>query len=223
MVDCVLYFEGDRQHLYRILRAVKNRFGSTHEIGLFTMGAAGLREVANPSEWLLSQRLPDAAGSVVTASMEGTRPLLVEIQALVTPTRFGNPRRTAAGVELNRVALILAVLERHVGIHIQDYDVFVNAAGGVRLVEPAIDLAVAASLVSSFRDRPTARDLLFLGEIGLAGEVRGIPHLEQRLHEGARLGFKRAVVPKFSLAGLQNTAGLQIHAAATVAEAINIC
>ena len=223
MVDCVLYFEGDRQHLYRILRAVKNRFGSTHEIGLFTMGAAGLREVANPSEWLLSQRLPDAAGSVVTASMEGTRPLLVEIQALVTPTRFGNPRRTAAGVELNRVALILAVLERHVGIHIQDYDVFVNAAGGVRLVEPAIDLAVAASLVSSFRDRPTARDLLFLGEIGLAGEVRGIPHLEQRLHEGARLCFKRAVVPKFSLAGLQNTAGLQIHAAATVAEAINIC
>ena len=223
MVDCVLYFEGDRQHLYRILRAVKNRFGSTNEIGLFTMGAAGLREVANPSEWLLSQRLPDAAGSVVTASMEGTRPLLVEIQALVTPTRFGNPRRTAAGVELNRVALILAVLERHVGIHIQDYDVFVNAAGGVRLVEPAIDLAVAASLVSSFRDRPTARDLLFLGEIGLAGEVRGIPHLEQRLHEGARLGFKRAVVPKFSLAGLQNTAGLQIHAAATVAEAINIC
>lgn len=223
MVDCVLYFEGDRQHLYRILRAVKNRFGSTHEIGLFTMDAAGLREVENPSEWLLSQRLLDAAGSVVTASMEGTRPLLVEIQALVTPTRYGNPRRTATGVELNRVALILAVLERHVGVHIQDFDVFVNAAGGVRLVEPAIDLAVAASLVSSFRDQAVPRELLFLGEIGLAGEVRGIPHLEQRLHEGARLGFKRAIVPKFSLAGLQNSAGLQISAVATVAEAINIC
>lgn len=222
MVDCVLYFEGDRQHLYRILRAVKNRFGSTHEIGLFTMDAAGLREVENPSEWLLSQRLLDAAGSVVTASMEGTRPLLVEIQALVTPTRYGNPRRTATGVDLNRVALILAVLERHVGVHIQDFDVFVNAAGGVRLVEPAIDLAVAASLVSSFRDQAVPRELLFLGEIGLAGEVRGIPHLEQRLHEGARLGFKRAIVPKFSLSGLQSSAGLQISAVSTVAEAINI-
>lgn len=222
MVDCVLYFEGDRQHLYRILRAVKNRFGSTHEIGLFTMDAVGLREVENPSEWLLSQRPLDAAGSVVTATMEGTRPLLVEIQALVTPTRYGNPRRTATGVELNRVALILAVLERHVGIHIQEFDVFVNAAGGVRLVEPAVDLAVAASLVSSFRDQPVARELLFLGEVGLAGEVRGIPHLEQRLHEGARLGFKRAVVPKFSLAGLQNAAGLQIVAVSTLQEAISV-
>ena len=201
MVDCVLYFEGDRQHLYRILRAVKNRFGSTHEIGLFTMGAAGLREVANPSEWLLSQRLPDAAGSVVTASMEGTRPLLVEIQALVTPTRFGNPRRTAAGVELNRVALILAVLERHVGIHIQDYDVFVNAAGGVRLVEPAIDLAVAASLVVlSGTGRQHATFFL-----KLAWPVRclGSP-FEQRLHDGAVWALKGQwclIQP----GGLQNT------------------
>ncbi|NLZ93646.1 MAG: DNA repair protein RadA [Firmicutes bacterium] len=222
MVDCVLYFEGDRQHLYRILRAVKNRFGSTHEIGIFTMEAAGLKEVENPSEWLLSQRSPGAAGSVVTASMEGTRPLLVEIQALVTPTRYGNPRRTATGVEINRVALILAVLERHVGIQIQDYDVFVNAAGGVRLIEPAVDLAVAASLVSSFRDQAVASEYLFLGEVGLAGEVRGIPHLEQRLHEGARLGFKRAIVPKFSLSSLQSAAGLQINAVSTLREAIEI-
>ncbi|MDW7650911.1 MAG: DNA repair protein RadA [Bacillota bacterium] len=221
MVDCVLYFEGDRQHLYRILRAVKNRFGSTHEIGLFTMGTTGLAEVANPSEWLLSQRPADAAGSVVTASIEGTRPLLLEIQALVSPTRYGNPRRTATGVDLNRVALILAVLEKHAGLHILDYDVFVNAAGGVRLSEPAVDLAVAASLVSSFRDTPFAVDTIFLGEIGLAGEVRGIPHLEQRLHEGARLGFKRAVVPKFSLAGLRDRAGMELFGVSALHEAFD--
>jgi DNA repair protein RadA/Sms len=221
MVDCVLYFEGDRQHLYRILRAVKNRFGSTHEIGLFTMGTTGLAEVENPSEWLLSQRPADAAGSVVTAAIEGTRPLLLEIQALVNPTRYGNPRRTATGVDLNRVALILAVLERHAGLHILDYDVFVNAAGGVRLTEPAVDLAVAASLVSSFRDTPYAPDTIFLGEVGLAGEVRGIPHLEQRLHEGARLGFKRAVVPKFSLAGLRDRAGMELLGVSALHEAFN--
>lgn len=221
MVDCVLYFEGDRQNLYRILRAVKNRFGSTHEIGLFTMDAAGLHEVANPSEWLLSQRPSDAPGSVVTASMEGTRPLLVEVQALVTPSRFGNPRRAATGLDLNRVALILSVLERHLGVHILDYDVFVNAAGGVRLLEPAVDLAVAAGLVSSFRDRAVAPDVLYLGEVGLAGEVRGIPHLEQRLQEGKRLGFTRAVVPRFNLAGLRGISGLELSGVATLAEAVN--
>ena len=222
MVDCVLYFEGDRQHLYRILRAVKNRFGSTHEIGIFTMDAAGLKEVENPSEWLLAQRPLGAAGSVVTASMEGTRPLLVEIQALLTPTRYGNPRRTATGVDLNRLALILAVLERHLGVNVQDFDVFVNAAGGVRLIEPAVDLAVAASLVSSLRDRPVDTDLLFLGELGLAGEVRGIPHLEQRLHEGARLGFTQAVVPRFSQAGLQETFGTRVFGVSTLQEAISL-
>jgi DNA repair protein RadA/Sms len=222
MVDCVLYFEGDRQHLYRILRAVKNRFGSTHEIGIFTMDAAGLKEVANPSEWLLAQRPLGAAGSVVTASMEGTRPLLVEIQALLTPSRYGNPRRTATGVDLNRLALILAVLERHLGVNVQDFDVFVNAAGGVRLIEPAVDLAVAAGLVSSLRDRPVETDLLFVGELGLAGEVRGIPHLEQRLHEGARLGFNRAVVPRFSQAGIRDTFGLRIFGVSTLLEAISL-
>jgi DNA repair protein RadA/Sms len=216
MVDCVLYFEGDRQHLYRILRAVKNRFGSTHEIGLFTMEANGLQEVLNPSEWLLSQRPPGAAGSVVTASMEGTRPLLVEIQALATPTRYGNPRRMTTGLDLNRVALILAVLERHAGLLILDNDIFVNAAGGVKLMEPAVDLAVAASLVSSFRNRPLSAQTLFVGELGLAGEVRGVPHLEQRLHEGARLGFTRAVVPKFNINGLRDNAGMEIFGAAAL-------
>lgn len=222
MVDCVLYFEGDRQHLYRILRAVKNRFGSTHEIGLFTMGSVGLAEVSNPSEWLLSQRPADAAGSVVTASMEGTRPLLLEIQALVTPSSLNNPRRTATGVDLNRVSLILAVLERHAGLHIMSYDVFVNAAGGVRLSEPAADLAVAAALVSSFRDTPYSPNTIFLGEVGLAGEVRGIPHLEQRLHEGARLGFKRAVVPKFSLAALRDCAGMELFGVSALHEAFSL-
>lgn len=222
MVDCVLYFEGDRQHLYRILRAVKNRFGSTHEIGLFTMGSVGLEEVSNPSEWLLSQRPPDAAGSVVTASMEGTRPLLLEIQALVTTSRLGNPRRTATGVDLNRVSLILAVLERHAGLHIMDYDVFVNAAGGVRLSEPAADLAVAAALVSSFRDIPFSPYTIFLGEVGLAGEVRGIPHLEQRLHEGARLGFKRAVVPAFSMVALRDGSGMELFGVSTLHEAFSL-
>jgi DNA repair protein RadA/Sms len=218
MVDCVLYFEGDRQHLYRILRAVKNRFGSTHEIGLFTMEANGLQEVLNPSEWLLSQRPPGAAGSVVTASMEGTRPLLVEIQALATPSRFGNPRRMTTGLDLNRVSLILAVLERHAGLHILDSDIFFNAAGGVKLLEPAVDLAVAASLVSSFRNRPLSAATLFVGELGLAGEVRGVPHLEQRLHEGARLGFTRAVVPRFNLNSLRDNAGMEIFGVAALAE-----
>lgn len=218
LVDCVLCFEGDRQHLYRILRAVKNRFGSTYEIGLFSMEAVGLQEVLNPSEWLLAQRPRAAAGSVVTASMEGTRSLLAEIQALTTPTRYGNPRRMATGVDLNRVSLILAVLERHGGMQILDYDIFVNAAGGVRLLEPAVDLAIAASLVSSYRDRPLSPDTIFVGEVGLAGEVRGVPHLEQRLHEGARLGFTRAVVPKFNISGLRDSAGMEIFGVGSLAE-----
>jgi len=220
MVDCVLYFEGDRQHLYRILRGVKNRFGSTHEVGLFTMESFGLQEVANPSEWLLAQRPLHAAGSVVTASMEGTRPLLVEIQALVSVSSFGNFRRLSTGLDLNRVSLILAVLEKHAGLHIQDCDVFVNAVGGVRLLEPAVDLAVAASLVSSFRDRVVAGDTLFIGEVGLTGEVRGIPFLEQRLHEGSRMGFKRAVAPKYNTDSLRGRAGLEIIGVSTLEEAV---
>jgi DNA repair protein RadA/Sms len=222
MVDCVLYFEGDRQHQYRILRGVKNRFGSTYEIGLFTMDSSGLREVANPSEWLLSQRPMDASGSVVTATMEGTRPLLVEVQALVTACRFGNPRRMSTGLDLNRIALLLAVLERHAGLHILDFDVFVNVVGGIRLLEPAVDLAVAVSLVSSFRDRPIATDALYLGEVGLTGEVRGIPLLEQRLHEGARLGFRRAWVPQHNLAGLRDRSGLETVGVSSLDEVLSV-
>jgi DNA repair protein RadA/Sms len=222
MVDCVLYFEGDRQHLYRIVRGVKNRFGSTHEVGLFTMQSTGLQEVANPSEWLLAQRPLNATGSVVTASMEGTRPLLVEIQALVTASKYGNSRRLSTGLDLNRVSLILAVLEKHAGLHIQDCDVFVNAVGGVRLLEPAVDLAVAASLVSSFRDRPSAVDTLFLGEVGLTGEVRGIPFLEQRLNEGSRLGFKRAVAPKYNTDQLRGRTGLEIVGVSSLDEAVRL-
>ncbi len=220
MVDCVLYFEGDRQHLYRMVRGVKNRFGSTHEVGLFTMESGGLQEVANPSEWLLAQRPQHAAGSVVTASMEGTRPLLVEIQALVTATSYGNARRMSTGLDLNRVSLILAVLEKHAGLHIQDCDVFVNAVGGVRLLEPAVDMAVAACLVSSFRDRPAPMDTLYIGEVGLTGEVRGIPFLEQRLNEGARMGFKRVVAPKYNTDGLRGRTGLEIIGVSTLAEAV---
>ncbi len=221
MVDCVLYFEGDRHHLYRVLRAVKNRFGSTDEIGLFTMQASGLKEVANPSRLLLAERAREAAGSAVTATMEGTRPLLVEIQALVTPSRHGNPRRLSTGLDLNRVALLLAVLERHAGLHILDCDVFVNAVGGVRLIEPAVDLAVAACLASSHRGRPVPADTLYIGEVGLTGELRGVPFLEQRLNEGARHGFRRAVVPAHSLENLRDRALPGIAGVTSLNEAIN--
>jgi DNA repair protein RadA/Sms len=222
MVDCVLYFEGDRQQGGRLLRAVKNRFGATHEVGIFTMESQGLRPVANPSEWLLAQRPKQAAGSVVTAALEGSRPLLLEVQALVTPCRYGNPRRMSTGLDLNRVALILAVLERHVGVQILDCDVFVNVVGGVRLQEPAADLAVAVSLVSSFRNRPVDAKTLYFGEIGLAGEVRGIPSAEQRLYEGARLGFRRAVLPQHSLPALRGEPGLETLGVTTLAEAVEL-
>jgi len=222
MVDCVLYFEGDLQQGGRLLRAVKNRFGATHEVGIFTMESEGLRPVANPSEWLLAERPRQAAGSVVTAALEGTRPLLLEVQALVTPCRYGNPRRMSTGLDLNRVALILAVLERHVGVQVGDSDVFVNVVGGVRLQEPAADLAVATGLVSSFRNRPVDPQTLFLGEVGLAGEVRGIPFLEQRLYEGARLGFRRAVLPQHSLAALRGAPGLETLGVTTLTQAIEL-
>jgi DNA repair protein RadA/Sms len=221
MVDCVLYFEGDRHHLYRILRGVKNRFGSTHEIGLFTMQSSGLKEVANPSLMLLAERAKDAPGSAVTATMEGTRPLLVEIQALVTPNSHGNPRRMSTGLDLNRVALLLSVLERHAGLYILNCDVFVNAVGGVRLLEPAVDLAVAVCLASSHRGRPVPADTLYVGEVGLTGELRGVPFLEQRLNEGARHGFRRAVVPAYSLENLISQAISDVHGVTSLEQAIN--
>lgn len=195
MVDAVLYFEGERQHSYRILRAVKNRFGSTNEIGVFTMTDEGLQEVPNPSELFLAERSQQGSGSTVTALVEGSRPLLVEIQALVTQTTFQNPRRLANGFDPNRLAMLLAVLEKRLGLPIGLSDAYVNVAGGIRISEPAVDLAVALALWSSFREKGLDHQALVLGEVGLTGEVRGVQHLERRLREGAKLGFTRAMVP----------------------------
>jgi DNA repair protein RadA/Sms len=220
MVDCVLYFEGERHHSYRILRAVKNRFGSTNEIGIFEMRESGLVEVLNPSELFLAQRPKGVSGSVVVASLEGTRPILVELQALVSATSFAAPRRMATGVDLQRVNLIIAVLEKRVGILLQAQDAYLNVAGGVKLDEPAIDLAIAVSLVSSFRDRPTKADDVVFGEIGLTGEVRGVSRIEQRLREAQKLGFKRAIVPQQSMKGLQAPAGIEVIGVETIADAL---
>lgn len=199
MVDTVLYFEGDRHQTYRILRAVKNRFGSTDELGIFEMREEGLMEVANPSEILLSERTSGGAGSVVTATIEGTRPLLVEIQALVAPSYFSAPRRMATGVDYNRSLLILAVLEKRLGLSLGNRDVYVNVAGGIRIVEPAVDLAVAAAVASNLKELPVDGNTAVIGEIGLAGEVRGVSQLDKRIREAQRLGFKRAVVPAHNL------------------------
>ncbi|MEW9672327.1 DNA repair protein RadA [Ammoniphilus sp. 3BR4] len=219
MVDSVLYFEGERHNTYRILRSVKNRFGSTHEIGIFEMLEKGLQEVTNPSELFLSER-SKAAGSAVVASMEGTRPVLVELQALVTPTSFPSPRRMATGVDYNRVALIMAVLEKRVGMLLQNQDAYVNVAGGIRLDEPAIDLAIAVSLASSFRDLPTQTDDVIIGEIGLTGEVRGVSRMEQRVKEAAKLGFRRVIMPEKNVAGWQPPQGIELVPVRTVEEAL---
>jgi len=198
IVDTVLYFEGDQHHAYRILRATKNRFGSTNEIGVFEMRGDGLREVANPSAAFLSERAADASGSAVVCALEGTRPVLLEVQALVTPTVFGMPRRTAAGVDYNRLIVLLAVLEKRAGLHLASQDVYTSIAGGVSLDEPAIDLGLAAAVASSLRDRPVDAEAVAIGEIGLSGEVRVVPQLARRAAEAARLGFKRVVVPRTS-------------------------
>lgn len=196
LVDTVLAFEGDRHHAYRILRGSKNRFGSTNEIGVFEMGAAGLVEVPNPSAAFLAERPAAAPGSAVVCAVEGTRPLLVEVQALVSPTHFGMPRRTAAGVDYNRLLLLLAVLERRAGLQFASQDAYVSVAGGITVEEPAADLGIAVALASSLRNRPIAPDTVIIGEIGLAGEVRAVPQLGKRLAEAARLGFARALVPR---------------------------
>lgn len=198
LVDTVLSFEGDRSHSFRILRAVKNRFGSTNEIGVFDMREEGLAEVANPSELFLTERPTEAAGSVVVSSLEGTRPLLVELQALVCGSQYGVPRRTTIGVDQNRVALLVAVLEKRGGLHLAGFDIFINVAGGVRLGETATDLGIVAALASSHLDRPIPPDTLVIGEVGLAGEVRGVASPEIRVREGAKLGFRRCILPRSS-------------------------
>jgi DNA repair protein RadA/Sms len=196
MVDAVLYFEGSMEESYRVLRAVKNRFGSTDEIGVFAMGGEGLTEVENPSEFFLAQRPKNAAGSVVVATMEGSRPLLVEVQALVGATAFGGvPRRQASGLDHNRVSTILAVLERRVGLNIGSHDVYMNAVGGLRLNEPAVDLGIAAALASSFKNKPVSGRLVVIGEVGLTGEVRAVRDLERRVAEAGRLGFEKCLIP----------------------------
>jgi DNA repair protein RadA/Sms len=198
MVDAVLYLEGERHHEYRILGAAKNRFGSTHEIGVFTMQGDGLAEVENPSERLLKDRGESVPGSAVVATIEGSRPLLVEVQALVAPTHFANPQRVVQGIDPRRLSVVIAVLEKRAGLSLAGADVFVNVAGGIRLEEPAADLGLALALASSFRDRPLRPDLVAIGEVGLGGELRPVPQLDRRLAEARRLGFRAAIVPKRS-------------------------
>ena len=201
MVDTVLYFEGDSGHSYRVIRGMKNRFGPTHEIGVFEMRDSGLVEVSNPSEYFLAERPEGAAGSVVVPSMEGTRPILVEVQSLVSATNYGMPRRTAIGVDANRVSLLVAVLEKVCGLHLGGHDIFINVAGGARVNEPAVDLGIVSAVASSFLDRPIDAKTVVFGEVGLTGEVRGIHQMEIRIREAGRMGFERCVIPKTSLKG----------------------
>ena len=219
LVDTVLYFEGEQHHAYRVLRAVKNRFGSTNEIGVFEMGERGLAEVTNPSGFFLAERPADAPGSVVVAGLEGTRPMLLELQALVARASFGTPRRTVLGADYNRVCVLLAVLEKRAGLPIGNQDVFVNVAGGGRVVEPAADLGIVIAAASSYMERPIAGDVVVVGEVGLTGEVRSVTGLEPRLRAAAQLGFRAAIVPRSSAADVKSLP-LAVKGVATVSEAL---
>lgn len=222
MVDTVLYFEGDAHHAYRILRSVKNRFGAANEIGVFEMRESGLREVPNPSEVFLSERGYGVSGSTVVCSLEGTRPLLVEIQALVTPTSYGTPQRTTTGFEYQRLQMILAVLEKRSGLAFSDHDVFINVAGGVTLDEPAVDLGVAIAAASSFRDVPADSGSVLIGEVGLAGEIRTVSQLEPRLKEAAKLGFDRAIVPENNLSRLAGGYDIDVTGAEELRDVVDL-
>ena len=222
MVDTVLYFEGDRHESYRILRGVKNRFGSTNEIGVFEMRSIGLVEVENPSEFMLSGKPVGASGSVVACSMEGTRPILLEIQALICHTNFGNPRRTATGTDYNRVNLLLAVLEKRLGMRLSECDAYVNIAGGIRMNEPAIDLGIVLAIMSSKLDKPIDEKTICFGEVGLSGEVRGVSMAEQRVLEAKKLGFERCILPKVCKVGfLHNIEGIELIGVSNVKEALD--
>lgn len=221
MVDTVLYFEGDRHAAYRILRGVKNRFGSTNEIGVFEMQQAGLVEVKNPSEYMLNGRPEGASGSIVTCSIEGTRPILLEIQALVCKTGFGLPRRTAAGADLNRVNLLMAVLEKRAGMPLSSCDAYVNIAGGIRMNEPAIDLGIVLAIVSSYREIAIFDKTICFGEVGLSGEVRAVNMAKQRVQEAKKLGFETCILPKVSLTDEVRTDGIQLIGVSNVREAIS--
>jgi len=219
MVDTVLYFEGDRGHSFRILRAVKNRFGSTNEIGVFAMRETGLQPVSNPSELFLAERPVEVPGSVVTATLEGTRPVLVEVQALVSPSALATPRRTTLGIDPNRVALLIAVLEKKMGLRLFGHDVFVNVAGGIRVVEPASDLGVVAAVASSFLDKPIDARCLLIGEVGLAGEVRAVSQADVRVREAIKLGFSRCILPESSRRQLPTFGGVELHGVTSLGDA----
>lgn len=222
MVDTVLYFEGDNQRSYRLLRAAKNRFGSTNELGVFEMQQSGLVEVDNPSEMFLEERIETATGSAVVVALEGTRPILVEVQALVTPTAFGNAQRTSAGIDRSRVSLLMAVLEKRTNMLLQNQDAYVRAAGGVKLDEPAVDLALAIAIASSYRESATKATDAFVGEIGLTGEVRRVPRVFDRVLEAQKLGFKRIFVPKNSLKKDQTVSGIQVLPVKTLREVLDL-
>ncbi|MFZ5907557.1 MAG: DNA repair protein RadA [Nitrospirota bacterium] len=221
IVDTVLYFEGDRGHVFRILRTVKNRFGSTNEIGIFEMSDAGLLEVENPSELFLLERPLHTSGSTVVASIEGTRPLMVEIQSLVSQTNFGMPRRTAIGVDFNRVTLLVAVLEKKVGLHLGGMDIFVNVVGGLKIIEPAVDLGIITTVASSLKDIPIDPRLIVFGEVGLSGEVRAVAQAETRIREAAKIGFSRAVIPAGNAEKIKGNLGLEIIGAQNVEDCLN--
>lgn len=220
IVDTVLYFEGERGNPYRILRTIKNRFGSTNEIGVFSMTDGGLIEIANPSELFMSEKPIGVSGSVVFSSIEGTRPLLVEIQALVSPTTFGMPRRTSIGIDFNRVNLLIAVLEKQAGIHLGGLDIFINVVGGLKIFEPAADMAIVSAIVSSFKDKSIDNKTLFFGEIGLTGEVRAVAQAEARIKEASKIGFKKALIPRNTAERLKNNFGIKTIGISNVRELI---
>ncbi|MCX7883714.1 MAG: DNA repair protein RadA [Caloramator sp.] len=222
MVDTVLYFEGERHHTYRILRAVKNRFGSTNEIGVFEMREKGLVEIKNPSELLLSGRPNNVSGSCVVCSIEGTRPVLVEIQALTCATAFGMPRRMATGVDYNRVILLMAVLEKRVGMQVQTFDAYVNVAGGLKLDEPACDLGIICSIASSFRNLPINPKTIVVGEVGLTGEIRGVNMIEKRILEAKKLGFLKCIIPKENIRGIEIPKGISVIPVDNIHEALDV-
>lgn len=225
MVDVVLQLEGERFHAYRLLRSVKNRFGSTNEVGIFEMGEGGMVEVTNPSEMFLAERLPNASGSAIAVSLEGTRPLLVEVQALSSHSSFSQPRRTANGVDMTRLLLLSAVLTKRVGLNLSDQDIFINIVGGLHIDEPAADLAIAAAIASSYRNKPVAADLAIIGEVGLSGELRSVSQLPRRLNEAAKLGFLRALVPRSALKGKADDSlpkGIEVIGVRTLWDALDV-
>ena len=225
MVDVVLQLEGERFHAYRLLRSVKNRFGSTNEVGIFEMGEGGMVEVTNPSEMFLAERLPNASGSAIAVSLEGTRPLLVEVQALSSHSSFSQPRRTANGVDMTRLLLLSAVLTKRVGLNLSDQDIFINIVGGLHIDEPAADLAIATAIASSYRNKPVAADLAIMGEVGLSGELRSVSQLPRRLNEAAKLGFTRALVPRSALKGKTDDSmpkGIEVIGVRTVWDALDV-